>query len=86
MGKTTCAVNVAAELAYNLSKKVLVVDLDPQTTSSLYLYTRDRFRLKYFEPVADVIKSGKSEESVTKQIISKSVYCLFLNVLEESIF
>jgi len=41
VGKTTCAVNVAAYLARDHQKKVLLVDLDPQTNASLSLMAED---------------------------------------------
>ena len=44
VGKTACAVNIAATLAKLHEKKVLVVDLDPQSNSSLWLMRPDRWR------------------------------------------
>ena len=41
VGKTTCAVNLAAYLARDHQKRVLLVDLDPQTNASLSLMTED---------------------------------------------
>ncbi|MBV9272646.1 MAG: ParA family protein [Verrucomicrobia bacterium] len=44
VGKTACAVNIAATLAKLHEKKVLVVDLDPQSNSSLWLMRPDQWR------------------------------------------
>jgi len=43
VGKTTCAVNIAAYLAREHQKRVLLVDLDPQTNASLSVMTEKRW-------------------------------------------
>ncbi len=43
MGKTTLAVEISAALAYRYNKKVLLVDVDPQTNATLYLITESEW-------------------------------------------
>src|ERR1700719_3634977 len=44
VGKTACAVNIAATIAKLHEKRVLIVDLDPQSNSSVWLMRPDRWR------------------------------------------
>jgi chromosome partitioning protein len=78
VGKTACAVNIAATMAKLHDKKVLLVDLDPQSNSSLWLMRPDvwrehvaKGRRSTFEIFDDAIQ-GKDrfnfDESVVKGV------------------
>jgi chromosome partitioning protein len=44
VGKTTLTVNLAATLANHYQKRVLVIDLDPQTNATVSLISQDRWK------------------------------------------
>lgn len=44
VGKTTITVNIASILANNHKKKVLVIDLDPQTNATVSLITQEQWK------------------------------------------
>src|SRR5258708_17150639 len=89
VGKTACAVNIAATMAKLHEKKVLIVDLDPQSNSSLWLLRPDRWRehvakgrRSTFEIFDDAIQ-GKDrfnfEESVMK---GETIWTGFVELLQ----
>jgi chromosome partitioning protein len=47
VGKTTVAVNAAAILAYKHKKRVLVIDLDPQTNATVSLITQQSWHQRH---------------------------------------
>jgi chromosome partitioning protein len=44
VGKTTLAVEISTSLAYHQKKRVLLVDLDPQTNATFYLVTVEKWK------------------------------------------
>jgi chromosome partitioning protein len=82
VGKTTCAVNIAAYLAREHQKRVLLVDLDPQTNASLSVMTEKRWT-KWQEEngtMADILEV-ESKRKGADGIKLKD--CIIHDVLEE---
>ncbi|MHA1805592.1 MAG: ParA family protein [Promethearchaeota archaeon] len=61
VGKTTCAVNIAAEWA-SMNLKVLLIDIDPQASASAYIYTEKKYKIEYYNPISEALKSRREEE------------------------
>ncbi|WP_276521470.1 ParA family protein [Sphingobacterium siyangense] len=64
VGKTTSVVEIATILATEHDKKVLVIDLDPQTNATLSFITLDKWeQLKDSATIADVLGMNRGASS-----------------------
>ena len=82
VGKTTCAVNIAAYLAREHRKRVLLVDLDPQTNASLSVMTEKRWS-KWQEDhgtMADILEAETRRKGAET---FKLKDCIVHDVIEE---
>lgn len=75
VGKTTCCVNIAGEFAHS-HKKVLVIDLDAQSNTSILLMNPERY-------LNEVLLQNKNHQASEDEIIPKTVYQIFLDAIEE---
>ncbi len=83
VGKTTCAVNIAAEWA-DTNKRVLLIDIDAQASASAYIYTEERYKVEYFNPILEALRTRK-EENVAKEIaIKKSIFGIFWDAIRDT--
>jgi chromosome partitioning protein len=83
VGKTTCAVNIAAEWA-DTNKRVLLIDIDAQASASAYIYTEERYKVEYFNPILEALRTRK-EENVAKDIaIKKSIFGIFWDAIRDT--
>lgn len=79
VGKTTSAVEIATILAKEHKKKVLLIDLDPQTNATLSLITLEAWeKIKDTATIADVLgmnrgMSSRDDEFDIKDAIIKDV-------------
>ena len=82
VGKTTCAVNIAAYLAREHQKRVLLVDLDPQTNASLSVMTEKRWTKWQDEhgTMADILEVEAKRKGAE---ILKLKDCIIHDVIEE---
>ena len=82
VGKTTCAVNIAAYLAREHQKRVLLVDLDPQTNASLSVMTEKRWTKWQDEhgTMADILEVESKRKGAE---ILKLKDCIIHDVIEE---
>lgn len=67
VGKTTICVNIAGFLADHHSKKVLVIDLDPQASASTWLMTQERY-------VEDIVNSSENPKNTSYQIFRDAMF------------
>ena len=72
VGKTSLVVNLAACLAYDLGRRVLVVDCDPQSNASIWLMGLDRFTSSY-DPKKSTYGVLMNRGVFSPKIIQKSV-------------
>lgn len=75
VGKTTCCVNIAGEFAHS-HKKVLVIDADAQSNTSILLMNPERY-------INDILLQNQNHEASKEEIISKTVYQIFLDAIEK---
>jgi len=64
VGKTTCAVAVSELLAEEFSKRVLVIDLDPQTNATISLVSEERW--------AELDRQGKTIKQLFQDRLDKT--------------
>lgn len=83
VGKTTCAVNIAAEWSDN-NKTVLLIDVDAQASASAYIYTEERYKEEYFNPIAKALKSRKEEDVAKNIAIKKSIFGIFWDAIKDT--
>ncbi len=77
VGKTTLAVETSASLAYKFHKKVLLVDLDPQTNATLSLKSYDQW--------ADWVQRNGSLKNLVEDFLLRIPQNQFLAATQKAI-
>ncbi len=82
VGKTTCAVNIAAEWA-DRGSNVLLMDVDAQASASAYIYTEEMYKGEYYNPILEALKSRRDEDVAKNIAIKKSIFGIFWDAIKD---
>ena len=80
VGKSTCAVEISASLAKHYGKRVLLIDLDPQTNATFYLMDHGEWQSWQqtngsLKTLFDAYLAGSGEGFDISQVIKKDLLC-----------
>jgi chromosome partitioning protein len=80
VGKSTCAVEIATSLAKHFGKRVLLIDLDPQTNATFYLMDHSEWESWQqtngsLKTLFDAYLAGSGESFDVSRVIKKDLLC-----------
>jgi chromosome partitioning protein len=80
VGKSTCAVEIATSLAKHHGKRVLLIDLDPQTNATFYLMDHSEWESWQqtngsLKTLFDAYLAGNGESFDVSRVIKKDLLC-----------
>ncbi len=64
---------------------MLLIDVDAQASASAYIYTEEKYKQEYFNPILKALKSRKEEDVAKNIAIKKSIFGIFWDAIKDTI-